>query len=288
MHPILFEWGSIRIGSYGLMLTLAFLAAIVVTNREFRRRAVDVNLAWDIYLLAIIGGLVGSRLLYILETPGEFAARPWAVLVSSTGFSVIGGYLLAFALCFWHVRRQGQRFLLLADLTAPGLAIGYAVGRLGCILAGDGCYGLPTKAWCGMTFPHGIVPTLSAQNPGLAHFHRLRFPGEPVPPNIAVHPTPLYESLSHFLLLVILLSPRWTTRPVGHRLAFFLGWFGLSRFLVEFIRLNPQSWLGLTSDQWLALGLAATAIALRLFAPTATPTDTGETDDAKHAPPCVS
>ncbi|RCK78979.1 MAG: Prolipoprotein diacylglyceryl transferase [Candidatus Ozemobacter sibiricus] len=259
MYPILFAWGPIRIGSYGVLLALAFGAAIIITNREFRRQGLDTLLAWDIYLLAILGGLVGSRGLYILEHFGAFLRDPGPFLISATGFSVIGGYLLAIALCWIRVHREGQPFLKIADLCAPGMAVGYAIGRLGCIAAGDGCYGLPTLAWCGMTFPHGLVPTLSHQNPLLTRLFMQRFPGTPVPDDIPVHPTPLYESISAFILLAILLAGRWTIGP-GRRLAFFLAWFGISRFGVEFIRLNPVVWWGLTSDQLLSVGWVALSL----------------------------
>jgi len=261
MHPILFEYGPIRIGSYGVFLALAFLSAIFFINREFRKSDADLNIAWDIYLLAITGGLIGSRLLYILEQPDHFLRAPLVTLFGSTGFSVIGGYILAFLLCWWRVKASGEPFFLIADLTAPGLAVGYAVGRLGCIAAGDGCYGIPMFSPYAMHFPNGLVSTLSAKNHLLTSIFTSMFPGQPIPVDIGVHPTPLYESVSHLLLFAILLFPAWRLGS-SRRLAFFLGWFGLSRFLVEFIRLNPPSWLGLTSDQWLSMGIFAIGLVL--------------------------
>lgn len=254
MHPILFEWGPIRIGSYGVLLACAFLGAIFFTNREFRKHGEDLNLAWDIYLLAIFGGLAGSRGLYIIENWDRFVQHPGSVAFSGTGFSVIGGFLLSFALCFWRLRAAGAPFLRMADLCVPGMATGYAVGRLGCIAAGDGCYGVPTLGPFGMCFPHGLVPTLSSTNLLLVErFHKL-FPGIPMPADIPVHPTPLYESFSAFTLLALLLIIPWKIGP-GRRFSFFLFWFGGSRFIVEFWRLNPIGPLGLTSDQWLSVGL---------------------------------
>lgn len=281
MHPILFQYGPIRIGSYGVLLALAFLSAIFFTNREFRKNRADPALAWDIYLLAIIGGLVGSRLLFIIELPEQFMKAPLATLFGSTGFSVIGGYILAFILCWWRVRVAGEPFFRIADLTAPGMSVGYAVGRLGCITAGDGCYGVPTFSACAMHFPDGLVPTLSAKNHLLTSYFLRLFPGQPVPLDIGVHPTPLYESISHFILLAVLLLPFWRAGS-GRRLAFFFCWFGVSRFLVEFIRLNPLSWLGLTSDQWLSIGICGIGAILFIRAAHApsqasTPTSAEET-----------
>lgn len=253
MYPILFTFGPIRIGSYGVLLAIAFAVAIVITNREFRRHGLDTTLAWDIYLLSIVGGLIGSRLLYITEHFEAFLRQPFSFIFSATGFSVIGGYLLALILCWVRIRREKEPFFKIADLCAPGMAVGYAIGRLGCIAAGDGCYGLPTLAWCGMTFPHGLVSTLSTQNRLLAKLFTELYPGIPVPEDIPVHPTPLYESISSFVLLAVLLSARWSIGS-GRRLAFFLLWFGTARFAVEFIRLNPVVCCGLTSDQLLSIG----------------------------------
>ena len=253
MHPILFEIGSLRIGAYGVQLALAFLLGFLLVNREFKKNGCDVDLAWDLHFLAILGGMVGSRIMYVLENFSDFLADPLGVLIfSTTGFSVLGGYVMAFGLCIWRVKKSGEPFFKLADIYAPGLALGYTLGRLGCIWSGDGCYGIPTKVPWAMTFPNGIVPTLSAKNQMLvAEFQKL-FPGEAVPVDIPVHPTPLYESSLTFVLLMILLFAKW---PIGkgHRFAFFLTWFGISRFFVEYIRLNPFDCFGMTSSQCLGI-----------------------------------
>jgi len=254
VYPILLDWGPIRIGSYGLLLACAFLSSIFVTNREFRKADTDLALAWDIYLLAIVGGMGGSRLLYIIENLDHFWKHPWEVISSGTGFSVLGGYLLAILLCAWRVKAAGESFLRMADLCAPGMAIGYTVGRLGCITAGDGCYGLPTLVPWGMNFPRGLVSTLSVKNLHLTRLFQERFPGLPVPADIPVHPTPLYESFSALVLCLLLIHSTWELGR-GRRIGFFLGWFGISRFFVEFIRINPVVWRGLTSDQLLAIGI---------------------------------
>ena len=283
MYPILFEWGPIRIGSYGVMLALAFISAIVLTNREFRKQRLETDLAWDIYLFAIGGGMIGSRILYILENWSDFLRHPTPYLFSVTGFSVIGGYLLAVSLCVVRIRRSGEPFLKIADMCAPGMTSGYAVGRIGCLIAGDGCYGQPTQGWWGMCFPNGLVSTLSQKNHLLRRLYLQLFPGSPVPADIAVHPTPLYETTSHFLLLFFLLWCTWRI-GTGRRFAFFLGWFGISRFLVEFIRLNPPGPLGLTSDQWLAGALVLVALTMRVVFPVKHVPDTGGSGSASENP----
>lgn len=263
MKPLLFEWGWFHVSSYGVLLAFAFVAAILVGNREFRQNNAELSVAWDIYLLAIIGGLAGSRILFIIENWSEFLARPVEILFSTAGFSVLGGFLLSFILCAIRVKKAGEPFLKMADLCSPSMAIGYAIGRLGCITAGDGCYGLPTLSWVGMTFPHGIVSTLSAKNLMLKEKFLSLFPHSSVPIDIPVHPTPLYESISGWFLVGFLLLPGWKIGP-GRRFAAFFAWFGISRFLVEFIRLNPIWHFGLTSDQVLAIGMIFCSIFLFL------------------------
>lgn len=252
MYPILFEYGAIRIGSYGVTLAIAFLSAFLLINDQFRRNKCDVELAWDLHFFAIFGGMIGSRLLFIFENFRAFLADPMSMIFSTTGFSVLGGYILALGLCIWRVRVSGEPFFRIADIYVPGMALGYAVGRLGCIVAGDGCYGLPCDLPWAMSFPKGLISTLSAENPSLAATYGRLFPGQPVPVDIHVHPTPLYESLSTSLLLVILLLAGWRIGS-GRRFAFFLVWFGVSRFLVEFIRLNPFDYFGLSSSQFLSI-----------------------------------
>jgi phosphatidylglycerol:prolipoprotein diacylglycerol transferase len=265
MYPILFEIGPIRIGSYGVLLALAFLSAFLLINWQFKKNKCDVELAWDLHFLAIFGGMIGSRLLFIFENFADFLKDPMAMIFSTTGFSVLGGYVLAILLCIVRVRRAGEPFFKIADIYVPGMAIGYAIGRLGCIAAGDGCYGIPCKLPWAMSFPNGLVSTLSAKNPILVSLYAKMFPGEAVPTDISVHPTPLYESISSFVLLFILLLPIW--KPgTGRRFAFFLLWFGISRYLVESIRLNPFIYWGLSSSQVLSIFFVLGAVILFITA----------------------
>ncbi len=252
MYPYLFKIGSLTVGSYGVTLAIAFFTAFMVINWQFRKNGCDEELAWDLHFLAIFGGMVGSRLMHILENFREFLNDPMSMIFTTTGFSVLGGYVLALALCTLRVRYAGQPFYKIADIYVPGMAVGYAIGRLGCIVSGDGCYGLPCKLPWAMNFPNGLVPTLSAKNTTLAATYSRLFPGETVPADIGVHPTPLYESLSTLVLLMILLFVGWRIGS-GRRFAFFLIWFGVSRFLVEFIRLNPVVLWGLSSSQLLSV-----------------------------------
>ena len=246
-----------------MTLAIAFFTAFMVINWQFRKYGCDEELAWDLHFLAIFGGMVGSRLMHIFENFTDFLADPMSMIFSTTGFSVLGGYVLALVLCIVRVRYSGQPFFKIADIYVPGMAVGYAIGRLGCIAAGDGCYGLPCKLPWAMSFPQGLVPTLSAKNNTLAETYARLFPGEAVPTDISVHPTPLYESLSTLILIGFLLFVGWRIGG-GRRFAFFLIWFGVSRFLVEIIRLNPFIYWGLSSSQLLSIFFIIAGIVIML------------------------
>lgn len=263
MYPYLFKIGPLTIGSYGVLLAIAFFTAFMVINWQFRKNGCDEELAWDLHFLAIFGGMVGSRLMHIIENFSDFLAAPMSMIFSTTGFSVLGGYVLALFLCIIRVRYAGQPFFKIADIYVPGMAVGYAIGRLGCIAAGDGCYGLPCQLPWAMSFPNGLVSTLSAKNHMLAETFQRLFPGEPIPVDISVHPTPLYESISTFVLLMILLFAGWRNGG-GRRFAFFLIWFGISRFLVEFIRLNPFIYWGLSSSQLVSIFFVVAGVVIML------------------------
>ena len=238
MHPVLFEIGALKIGSYGVFLALAFLAADIVFRKEIRRRGESLVLANQVFLGALVGGLVGGKLLFILDHWGQFLADPVGIVFDTRGLSAYGGFVLAIGLCGWVIHRRGASVSTVFDAAAPGLALAYGIARIGCQLAGDGCYGTSTALPWGMSYPEGIVPT-----------------------HESVHPTPIYESLYSLALFALLWRLRLPLQSTPFAL-FFLWLFlaGGGRFLVEFIRLNEPVALGLTASQWLALAGMGMAI----------------------------
>ena len=195
---------------------------------------------------AIIGitglaGLVGSRLYHLLESPREFLADPWPQLFSTMGFAFAGAIIGGFFALIFLAKRFRMPILLMLDAASPAAALGYGIGRIGCLISGDGDYGKPTNLPWGMAFPNGIVPTTeSCVQWGAA-------------PDCRVHPTPIYE----FLVAVLIFWVLWrlgawmlrTHASKGIVFAAYLVLTGLARFLVEFIRLNPRSFYGMTNAQ---------------------------------------
>lgn len=233
MRPILFHIGEIAVPSFWAMAFLAFLVALLVIRRDMRERGMPDRHAYDMVLWAYVGGWVGARLFVIPTGWQYFVEAPVAFLLSGSGWvwygGVIGG---AIAVLAW-ARQVGIPALTIADIAAPGLAIGLAIGRIGCQLAGDGDYGVPTSVpWC-MRYPEGVVPTTAC-----------------------VHPTPIYELLCYLAIFAVLWRQRHRLPP-GHLIGQYLIYSGVVRFLVEFLRRNPDWLLGLTTAQWMSLGSIA-------------------------------
>jgi phosphatidylglycerol:prolipoprotein diacylglycerol transferase len=200
-------------------------------------------------LIAIpcMAGLAGAKLYHVLESPADFLAHPVALLFSPFGFAWFGGLLAGFAAFVWVGRRQRIPLLTLLDAGSPAAALGYGIGRIGCFLSGDGDYGVPTSLPWGMSFPNGLVPTTER-----------------------VHPTPIYELLVACAIAWFLWrmydrrrsAAGKTIAPPGTIFAVYLVLTGLARFLVEFIRINPRSFLGMSNAQTASIVSIIVGIAL--------------------------
>ncbi len=245
MRPILFHLGDIAVPSFWTMSFLGFLAALLVVRRDMLERGMPERQAYDLILWGYIGGWVGARLFVIPTGWQYFVEAPVAFLLSGSGWvwygGVIGG---AIAILLW-ARRVGIPARVIGDIAAPGLAIGLAIGRIGCQLAGDGDYGVPTTLPWGMSYPDGVVPTTDR-----------------------VHPTPIYELICYVAIFVVLWRQRHRLPP-GHLIGQYLIYSGLARFLVEFLRRNPDWLVGLTTAQWMSVGSMAIGVWLIRSAKTA-------------------
>ena len=257
MIPFL-HLGPLSIPTYGLMVATGLLVAAYLLQADINRHRAQFlkrgylksedkkNYGDEAFLIiGIIGvaGLAGARLYSVLENPRELIANP-AVLISRYGFTWSGSVLTTIVAMVFLARHFDIPILEFMDLCAPPAALGYAIGRIGCLLSGDGDYGVPTSLPWGMSFPNGIVPTTDR-----------------------VHPTPIYE----FLAGVIIAAYLWRmatkaangTGSHGEIISSYLIWTGIARFLVEFIRINPRVFYGLTNAQVVSLlSIAAGAILL--------------------------
>ncbi|MGC8898346.1 MAG: prolipoprotein diacylglyceryl transferase [Bacteroidota bacterium] len=253
MCPILFRIGPFNIYSYGLMVALAFIAASWVFSLDLKRRRLDPNLASSLTLIALIAGIVGAKVLFLIEHWSEFILDPFGMALSPGGLTWYGGLILAFLVVYVYLKRKKLPVLILLDAVAPALILGYGIGRIGCQLSGDGDYGIPSNLPWAMGYPNGVVSTLSDRNPQLRQLYMDMHPGEPIPIDIKVHPTPVYETLASLLIFFYLWKIRKKPMPAGSLFMTYLVFAGIERFLIEFIRLNPKIFLGLTEAQWMSL-----------------------------------
>ncbi|HLB00053.1 MAG TPA: prolipoprotein diacylglyceryl transferase [Bacteroidota bacterium] len=255
MYPELFKIGPLTVYSYGLMLGIGFIVASTVLGREIKRRGMDFSHGNNITLLAIVFGVIGSKLLYVVENWPTFLATP-SILYSPGGLTWYGGFFLATVAVWIYARKKKVGFLEICDAAAPALMIGYGIARIGCHLAGDGDYGTPTDLPWSAVYSNGTYP------PSLA------FRGFPdivakygtdgiVPNDIPVHPAPIYEFLLGMLGFGILLRMRRTPRPAGALFMIYLILAGAARFGVEFIRLNPRLLGGLSEAQLISVVMIA-------------------------------
>jgi phosphatidylglycerol---prolipoprotein diacylglyceryl transferase len=255
MSPRLFHIGPFTIYGYGLMLATGFIVASYVLANEFKRRKLDPNIANNITIIALVSGVVGSKILYLLENLNEFLADPFGMAFNPGGLTFYGGFLLATLCIYVYGKKKQLGFFLLADATAPALMLGYGIARIGCHLAGDGDYGFPTTLPWGTDYANGTFPPSYA-------FHDFpeitsHYPGGIVPDHTLCHPTPVYEFLICLALFFILMRLRKTSQPVGKLFMLYLVFAGLERFSIEFFRINPRVLCGLSEAQLIALVLIA-------------------------------
>ncbi|MCU1311827.1 MAG: Prolipoprotein diacylglyceryl transferase [Candidatus Angelobacter sp.] len=238
--------GPLSVGTFGLMMWAAFVVAYFVLNADFRRRNFTADPQMVIGVSAV-AGVVGAKIYHVLESPSQLMAAPFSTIFSRSGFAWFGGFIAGLLALIYFARRYQIPVLTFLDACAPATAAGYAVGRIGCLLSGDGDYGQPTSLPWGMSFP---PPALVPSTTGVC-------PEYGLPADCRVHPTPIYEFIVGMVLAYIL----WklgekvirAEMPQGIILAAFLILSGLARFLVEFIRINPRIYLGLSNAQLASL-----------------------------------
>ncbi|MET0557105.1 MAG: prolipoprotein diacylglyceryl transferase family protein [Solirubrobacterales bacterium] len=232
MYPHL-EIGPITLQTFGLMFALAFLAAGALIWRRFTELGKPGDWAYEMGFAALVGGVVGSRVYFMVQNYDDVKHDFFGTLFSGSGLVWYGGAIGgALAVLAWAWYRDFLNLTLL-DVAAPALALGYAIGRCGCQLSGDGDYGKPWDGPWAMSYPDGTVPT-----------------------DRTVHPTPVYETLAMGLGAWILWQLRDRVRA-GVLFAIYLVYAGTERFLVEFLRRNTEDSIGLTTAQLESLVMMA-------------------------------
>jgi len=247
MLPRLFELGPFTVYSYGVLLASAYLLALYFAVRRARRFGLDADRVLDLGIYIIIAALIGAKALLFVVDFDHFRQHPdeiWTLV--RTGGVFYGGLIVAFGVGFWYMRKHHLPVWPVADAIAPGLALGHVVGRFGCLLAGC-CYGRPTTMPWGITFTN----PLAATNVG-------------TPLHVALHPTQMYDAGAEFLILLFLLATeKYWRKRAGWTWWIYILLYGVSRFVIETFRGDPRgAVMGLSTSQWISLGLVPLAIVM--------------------------
>jgi phosphatidylglycerol:prolipoprotein diacylglycerol transferase len=241
MLPTLFQIGPFKIHSFGLMMALSFLVSTILGGREFKRRGLDPDHANEAGLGAMIGGVLGAKIYYLVDHFSELLADPKGMLTAfGSGLTWYGGLIGGALGAILVARMRGIPLALFCDIAAPILPLGYAIGRMGCFLNGDD-YGRVSEVPWAMAFPRGTPET---------------------PPGVRVHPTQLYEVVAGIGMFLLLSRLKDRIPRPGALFGLYLLLAGLERFLVEFVRTNEPGLLGLTTAQWISVGLMLLGVIL--------------------------
>jgi phosphatidylglycerol:prolipoprotein diacylglycerol transferase len=245
MFPIIFRIGGFFLPAYGLLVSLGFLVALWMAARLSRRAGLDTESVLNLGIYTAIAAMLGAKIFmllldlhYYLQNPGEIFS--WTTFKAGGVF--YGGLVAALLTAFFYLRRSKLPGLATADVFAPAIALGHAIGRTGCFAAGC-CWGVRSKLPWAVTFT----------NP---EAHRL----VGVPLDIPLQPTQLYEAFAEAVIFVVLYRRFGRPHRPGAIIGLYLVLYSSVRFLVEFVRahdeLNPR-FGPLVAEQWIALGLLA-------------------------------
>ncbi len=239
MFPKLFDLGPLTVYSYGVLLAAAYLGGLQFALVRARRRGIDPVRVMDLGIYIIVSALVGAKLLLVVVDADHFLREPADLLsLARSGGVFYGGLILAVLVGLWYVRKHKLPTWRVADITAPGIAFGHVVGRLGCFMAGC-CYGHETTVPWAVTFTN----PLAQENVG-------------TPLGVPLHPTQLYEAGAEAMILGLMLAVEHRGRPFPGRTFWgYLLVYGLSRFVIEFFRGDPRGMVvgGISTSQFISL-----------------------------------
>ena len=266
MYPELFTLtlpvlGEFTITSFGVMMALAFLSGYMVLRAETARLGAGRELAADMLLGALIGGIVGAKIYYVLLYWDRTAVDPLGMIFSRSGLVWYGGFIGGLIGVMWVLRRRPVAPGLGVDAIAPALPLAYGIGRIGCFLVGDD-YGRPTESWVGIAFPNGLPPTTAGNLRGFGADVDPSIPDSQV---LAVHPTQLYETGLSLIIFFLVWRLRRHPHVQGWLFGMWLAMAAVERFVIEVFRAKDDRFFGgFTLAQVISVLMFAGGIALVL------------------------
>ncbi len=245
MHPILLKIGPVSVPTYGCFVAAGFLLGVALAWKRAKQEGIKPEVITDLAFYILLGALVGARFYFVTEHWGIYRSRPWETLyLWQGGLAFYGGLIGAIIGGTYYVRKHGLPLGKMADLVAPSIPAGHAVGRLGCFSAGC-CYGKPCHLPWAVTFtnPHSLAPL-----------------------GIPLHPTQLYHALANLLIFIFLCWFYPKKRFAGEVFCAYLFLYGLARFSIEFLRGDPRTFIGsLSLPQWFSILAMIVAVSYALL-----------------------
>ena len=244
MYNELFSIGPFTIHGYGLMIGIGFIAALTIGSFRAKKRGLDSEFLFNLAVLCLIFGMIGSKLLYVLTVLDKIIANPSDFLSLSNGFVVYGGIISGIFTGMIYCKIKGKSFTDYFDIVMPSISIAQGFGRIGCFLAGC-CYGRETDAWYGITFTH-------------SHY---------APNNVSLIPTQLISSAGNFLIAGILILIARKQRKPGLIASLYLIFYGTGRFAVEMLRgdIERGSIGALSTSQFISIFIVLAGIAYLIY-----------------------
>lgn len=239
MHPILFNIGDFYVGTYGILIVIGMFTGLALGRQLAKRVGISPDLIYDMAFFVLLSGFIGARILFILLNLDLFFDAPLSLIFAREGFVFLGGFIGAVVVAIAFVKIKQMPMWDVGDIAAPSLALGHAIGRIGCFLAGC-CYGRPVGGgldFLGVSFPHVHKESGESFLSFAYHDHvRAGLISPEASGSLPVYPTQLFESLANFIIFGTLLY-LWRKRAFsGQIFVFYLLFYGAARFLIEFLR----------------------------------------------------
>jgi phosphatidylglycerol---prolipoprotein diacylglyceryl transferase len=252
MHPHLFEIAGIEIRSFGLMAAIGLLLAFWLVKIRSKQADENPEVLADIIFFSMIGALVGARLLYVIRNYNEEFAHDFIKIfkINQGGIVFQGGFLAAMLVAWFLCKKKNFDFLKALDIIAPAIALGHAMGRVGCFLNGC-CFGGICKTGLNVRFPKGSLPYHSQMR---HHAQEMMQNGIMPEYSLPVHPTQIYSFIANLLICLALVLVTTKVKIRGQLFSLYLMLYGVWRLLVEFLRDDQDRHLGLSVAQYIAIG----------------------------------
>lgn len=244
MRMVLFELFGVKVYSYGLMIAIGIIVAGVMFLKKGKEKGYDEDKLTNLMIFAVIGGILGGKLLYILVNIKDYINNKSLFYKFGEGFVVYGAIILGLITIYICAKKYKLNFLKVLDCAVPGVAIAQGFGRIGCFLAGC-CYGRPTDLFVGVMFPLDSL----------------------APSGVYLHPTQIYSSVFDFLLgACLVIYSRNKNNKDGKVSCMYIIAYSIGRFIVEFLRNDDRGgmWL-LSTSQWIAAGTLVAGIVLLII-----------------------